>query len=370
MELSFFTIILTNDCNFNCTYCFQKKDKKIIETKTIEKALNFFFPFLKKQSTVDFYGGEPLLAFDRIQHTVELVMEKNKEDKKCVQFNLTTNGSLITKEILDFFNNHHFGLMLSFDGLVQNSGRQNGSSESLQQKVKDILEYPNIDLEINSVFTPQTTSSITDSIKYLMELGCSEITFNISTMENWETGHLESLKQEMLRLTEYLSKFYKRTRRMPVTNFQSSIPGDRGGLEVNNRRKIFRCFAGQDRMAVTPEGKLWGCYLFHDFFKSRLEHPQYREFCFGELSDFIENFEELYEKKLSNYSELRMDYFKTEQGYCFLCEDIEKCIVCPVNAAYTSGKLGKISSHKCRLIKIQREAQKVFYQTLMKELKE
>jgi len=109
-------------------------------------------------------------------------------------------------------------------------------------------------------------------------------------------------------------------------------------------------------MAVTPAGELWGCFLFHDYFKGKEDSPEYRDFAFGPLKDFITGHEILYSKILSHYAELRQDYFCVEENFCFLCPDVDTCALCPVNAAYTTGSLGKISCRQCRLEGIVRDS--------------
>jgi hypothetical protein len=45
-----------------------------------------------------------------------------------------------------------------------------------------------------------------------------------------------------------------------------------------------------------------------------------------------------------------------EGNDCFLCREVETCRVCPINAAYDTGSLGKISCQKCQLMKIEKDA--------------
>jgi uncharacterized protein len=117
MEISNLTFIVTDDCNFNCSYCFQKKEKKTITKTTVETAVDFFYPFFNSNKAhIGFYGGEPLLAYEKIQHAVLLLLEKNKTGDKKIEFSVTTNGTLLTEKMLDFFNRHQFTLVLSFDG--------------------------------------------------------------------------------------------------------------------------------------------------------------------------------------------------------------------------------------------------------------
>jgi len=366
MRISNLTFIVTDDCNFNCAYCFQKKEKKIINNVTIETAVDFFYPFLtsKDKIKIGFYGGEPLLAFEQMKHAALLLQEKNKEENKKIEFSVTTNGSLLTEKMLDFFNRHKFVMLLSFDGLAQEKARKRGTLDQMVQVMKKIQEYPDINVEINSVFSPQTVSDLSGSIRFIIEQEGPEITFNLSSMEEWSLSDLETLKKGLERLTDFLVKFYKEKGKIPVKNFQDQVPGPRSGPG------IFQCSAGTDHMAVTPEGTLWGCFLFHDYFKTRRESRQYKDYYFGTLTDFIANYETRYLEIVANYSELHQDFFQVEgegkEGtFCFLCEDTKGCMVCPVNAAYSSGSLGKISCCKCALTKIQRNAHRNFFQKLL-----
>lgn len=352
MEIANLTLIVTDDCNYNCSYCRQKKEKKTISREIIKAAVDFFYPFLKSSDKIriGFYGGEPLLAFDKIKYAVLQLAEKNRAGHKDLEFSLTSNGSLLTGEMLTFFNEHRFALQLSFDGLAQEKSRKKGTLAHMLRVMKQIQAQPGIAFEINSVFTPQTAGDFSESLRFIIEQGGPDITFNFSSSEKWHPGHLETLKKEMARLTEYLAFYNKKTGRIPVKNFRplDAAPG------------ISRCSAGVDHMAVTPGGRLWGCFLFHDYFKTRADDPQYRDYSFGTLADFIADHETLYPGAAANYSELRQDLYQVEGKDCFLCPELETCRVCPINAAYATGSLGSISCQECQLMKIEKNAREGF----------
>jgi sulfatase maturation enzyme AslB (radical SAM superfamily) len=348
MEIANLTFIVTDDCNFNCSYCFQEKEKKAISNTTIETAVDFFYPFLRSHDKVyiNFFGGEPLLAYEQIKHAVQLLQEKNEKENKDIEFALTTNGSLLTDEMLDFFNHHRFTLTLSFDGMAQDKGRKKGTLGQMLRLMKQIQRRPGINAEINSVFTPQTIAEFSDSLRFMIEHQSPDITFNISSMEEWNCADLDTLKIELERLVDFLRLYYREKGRIPVKNFQAPKSGD----------GIFQCNAGKNRMAVTPGGEIWGCFLFHDYFKTRKDNPRYEDYYFGTLTDFIADYETRYPRILANYAELRQDFFQVGENPCFLCGEVKGCMVCPVNAAYSSGSLGKISCSKCKITKIQRNA--------------
>jgi len=355
MKLNNLTFIITNACNYNCSYCHQARDNRSLDKTTVTQAAGFFYPHFTKDDNVvvGFYGGEPLLEFPVVEHTVDCFLDLNKDGEKSIEFALTTNGSLIDEEMLQFFAKHRFILTLSFDGLAQDFGRQDNSRHEILAVMKKIKKYENIDFEINSVFSPDTVDRLADSILYMINEGAPAITFNVSYMQPWTNQDIQCLENELERLSAGLLDIYRQTGNVPVTNFKSS-PGN---------KSVFRCNAGNTRMAVAPGGDLWGCFLFYDFFKDKPQHPQYRDFSLGSIRDFTLTGGK-YKEKMVNYGELRQDYFQVEDEHCFLCEELQGCNMCPVNAAYGSGYLGKIPCSKCRLSKLQNQARKDFQQSI------
>lgn len=386
MEISNLTFIVTDNCNFNCTYCPQTKEKQTLPLNLIETAVDFFYPFLlipqknvqkqefetlpsenegpgavqggvgrrpilrsAREIHTGFYGGEPLLAYEQIQHAVLLLHEKNQSGHKNISFSVTTNGSLLTDPMLEFFNRFKFNLTLSFDGLAQETGREKNSLAKTLRIMKRIREYPDINFEINSVFSPLTIPLLSESLRFMIEQGGPEITFNLSSLEHWNPAAIDTFKKELRRLADFLAKYYNEKGKIPVKNFQVPVRGGGGP-------GIFRCSAGNEQISLAPDGKVWGCFLFHDYFKTREDSPRYWDYCFGDLGDFIVNYKTRYPEKVVNYSDLRQDMFQVEGGggdFCFLCGEISGCMVCPVYAAYTTGTLGKISCRHCELMKIQ-----------------
>jgi uncharacterized protein len=80
------------------------------------KAIDFFFTHnkLSKEINISFYGGEPLLNFKLIKQCVEYV--RRLQDKREITFTITTNGTLLKNEIIDYLAQNKIGLAISLDG--------------------------------------------------------------------------------------------------------------------------------------------------------------------------------------------------------------------------------------------------------------
>lgn len=166
------TLQLTQDCNFRCKYCHYTMNdgtqrvhsKKKMDFDMVKKGILF----LRDHSVdspevyIGFYGGEPLLVFDMLKKAVEYA-EEMFEGKK-INFTVTTNATLFSKEIIEFFEQHHIQTMISLDGPKEihdkNRVFENGQGtfDSVMNKVNLIrIKYPKFFKEISfsMVIDPQ-----------------------------------------------------------------------------------------------------------------------------------------------------------------------------------------------------------------------
>jgi sulfatase maturation enzyme AslB (radical SAM superfamily) len=355
MELSEFTMIITSDCDSRCSYCPQIKEKKYINNSLLEKAIEFFYPFFKDGIVVSFYGGEPLLALPRIQHTVTLINEKNNKIYKKIQYNITTNGNLMDEDILEFFNSQGFSVMVSFDGLAHEKSRQQGGFKRTVSLIKDMLKCPDISLATNSVFIPETVEYLSQSLQFIVEQGVENSHFSPSIIEPWSRRELIQYTDQLHSLRKFLFDWYKQNNTIPVLNFR------RG-----EKTRMFGCWGGRDRMALNHDGSVWGCYRLPDYFRGKEDTVEYSDLFFGHLDYFIENYDMVYPKTLSNYSSFRQDFFFTARQSCYMCPEVDDCSTCPASAASAVGMkmLGEISVWQCELQRIQRKVVNEFYQQL------
>lgn len=74
------------------------------------------FKHLKKTS-ITFFGGKPLMNIPILKETTIYSLEEAKKPHKAVTFSITTNDTLLNKEINKFLNDHNFSVTISFDGI-------------------------------------------------------------------------------------------------------------------------------------------------------------------------------------------------------------------------------------------------------------
>lgn len=337
------TLVLSDKCNFSCPYCPQQKGKNTLKIEDIRDFLDLLRPRLDRKAWLGFYGGEPLLSWPLVKKTVAYA-EKNFKDK--FRFSLTTNGSLLEREHVLFFRKHRFDLLLSYDGPAQKN--RDANSVTAVEGALDQLRrlYPE-GYAINSVFTPKTVPQLAASMEELLRQGHSRLQYALDACAPWKKADLAILEKQLERFTTVCARQRQKAGKAPLEN-----PNDTDG------RGIFACTAGRDRLALLPDRTVWGCYLFYDLLGHSRQNPDYEKYCFGELEGFMAGFKKGFPAVTANYAELRQDYFFSEKKeLCSLCDDLERCAVCPVVAALATGTLAVIPDWTCQLKKIARRVQ-------------
>ena len=116
---------ITQQCNLRCRYCtygggftdHRVHSAKTMPEKVIRSAIDDSIKCgnMNDRIVFGFYGGEPLLCFDLIKMAVSYANSK-VDSKAEIDYNITTNGTLITKEIALFLRKQNFNVLVSLDG--------------------------------------------------------------------------------------------------------------------------------------------------------------------------------------------------------------------------------------------------------------
>ncbi|MDR1979587.1 MAG: radical SAM protein [Synergistaceae bacterium] len=100
-----FTIAPTLACNFGCDYCYQNDEARLGAMN--EETKRGIIRFVKKRTegrrgcTVAWYGGEPLLAPDRVISMSNELAEHCREKKIAYNSQIVTNGYFLTREMTE-----------------------------------------------------------------------------------------------------------------------------------------------------------------------------------------------------------------------------------------------------------------------------
>ena len=114
-EVQCIFVILGKGCNMKCKYCLQVPyDRKEVTQKNLPLVTDFISDIAQNQTaplTVQFFGGEPLLYIDDLKRIVN-----RTKHLPNVRHSFISNGTLVTEELADYFNQHNFYCAISWDG--------------------------------------------------------------------------------------------------------------------------------------------------------------------------------------------------------------------------------------------------------------
>jgi uncharacterized protein len=114
----------TTACNFACPYCFEsKKSPKTMSDEVIDKLAHFVNEYEgAKEVLITWYGGEPLIAFDKMRKIYEALSQEGMP--KISQQSIVTNGYCFDDDVIAFFKEKGCSnIQITIDGLNDKHNR-------------------------------------------------------------------------------------------------------------------------------------------------------------------------------------------------------------------------------------------------------
>lgn len=116
------TLLTTTECNARCYYCFENGIKQYPMTKKVADATIQYIikNYPEPQFAINWFGGEPLMNFEIMKY----ITEELKKAGYDLIAHITTNGSLLTEEMLEYFQKEYSDL--SFQITIDEIGEKYG----------------------------------------------------------------------------------------------------------------------------------------------------------------------------------------------------------------------------------------------------
>lgn len=279
---------LTQKCNLKCKYCAYEQGTVELQRmesnnhmtlKTAKQAIDFLYSRSEKCDTVDicFYGGEPLLEYNLIQNLV-LYCEEKFQNKK-IAFNITTNGTLLTNEMLEFMANHRFSITVSLDGpeSIHNINRISKNNkltfnivENNLKKMIKALKGSNSTIRINSVLDGTGDLILYDEYmrRYTnMGLNVSAVIIDKVFLPNFQEVNSVFIEQynyrKFLCVLSVFNIEMKITIPLSCREFYEKLKNSFEIININGLKETVyptgRCDIGNKRMYVDVNGNILPC---------------------------------------------------------------------------------------------------------------
>lgn len=311
-------LLLTENCNLRCTYCFEGQTRCVTkymskETafKTVDYLLQQAVEYGVDEIKITFFGGEPMLCPELMTDIMHYTEEKAKANGKTAQYSIITNGTIFNEKVEAFldvwrgYKDNKVDIQLSIDGIpkIQNANRPCAAEgllssqlvESAVAKFKEYFQKHNIDrerLHIHACVSKTSLPRIYESFLYFTrDLDIINTNFAWVIEDTWDDNDLMIFSEQLRKITERLIKVTTNTKRFPFKHFDKSSG----------------CSAGQNLVAVDTEGNIYPC---HRFFFHNIENRD--NVILGNITDGI-----IYNDRREQY--FGIDYSEISPEICQIC---------------------------------------------------
>ncbi len=285
-------ILLTEKCNSECKYCYEKSmkefdnglDKKFkfdfTEPCSSEINLDKLKKFLSQDKTpvVVFYGGEPLLNISKLKE----IMDKLGDS---VGYCMQTNGKLLNELASEYMNNFS-RILVSIDGNRERTdfNRGKGTYDKVIKNIKLIREkgfkgeivarmtisqeFPDLFEQVKNVLD----LNLFDSVHWQLDAGFYKNDFDEEKIKNFFKNYNLSVNK----LVNFCVEEIKKGRVLKVYPFF----GIANRLLGKDKETRIQCGAGYAGYAVTTNGKIAGCPILNnikDFYCGNLDSKKLKE---------------------------------------------------------------------------------------------
>lgn len=173
-------ILLTDVCNLSCSYCkvmpnIADVTKHATSPENLEQAIRMFFEGSEALTPkiVHISGGEPLIAWERVQYIVSLVKIHRRPNERYFIV-IGTNAMLIDEDRAKFLSAHNIKAIVSMDGrqeihdTLRRSHADKGSFSEVDAGVR-LLNRHGVELGLSMVIGKHNVGNLIPEIAYMLE---------------------------------------------------------------------------------------------------------------------------------------------------------------------------------------------------------
>ncbi len=205
-------ILTTNQCNFSCVYCFQKREEHFLNFIQYDALISFIEEKVKKNGyrnvKIRWFGGEPLLGLDGICYFSEKINVLRRRYNFTYGCGIITNGYLLDLETFKkLYKYNVVTYQISIDGLPEIKHRvlHNGGSTFEQilnnlKKIRDNIKFQMFSITIRINFTKELLARADEIVTlFYNEFGKDKrFCFSFIPVFDWSYKDSHYMKAEQL----------------------------------------------------------------------------------------------------------------------------------------------------------------------------
>ena len=255
------TMLLTNDCNLACSYCFESNKGKDYMPK--EMALDILKATYNPVDpmagifTLNMFGGEPLMNWDTFKAVCDYVLENNLK----IRITATTNLTLLTDEMIDYIDELSIPILVSVDGIKEVHDKHRCDSfdkviENMKKLIDRDLGYL---IEARMTVAPDTAKYMYESVKMLVDLGINNIANVPASDLEWDAQSIQDYKDNYEKILDmYIDILNDETNKRNISLYKVDQALNLALEPIKEDTSM--CNIGNPRWVIVDwKGDIWPC---------------------------------------------------------------------------------------------------------------
>lgn len=255
------TMLLTNDCNLACSYCFESNKGKDYMPK--EMALDILKATYNQVDpmagifTLNMFGGEPLMNWETFKAVCDYVLENNLK----IRITATTNLTLLTDEMIDYIDELSIPVLVSVDGIkeVHDKHRCNSFDKVIENMKKLIDRDLGYLIEARMTVAPDTAKYMYESVKMLVDLGINNIANVPASDLDWDAQSIQDYKDNYEKILDmYIDILNDETNKRNISLYKVDQALNLALEPIKEDTSM--CNIGNPRWVIVDwKGDIWPC---------------------------------------------------------------------------------------------------------------
>ena len=270
----FIVLNVAHSCNLKCRYCLAAEypSTPVMTIPLAREAINKLFD-LRSDIRISFFGGEPLMAWDTIKATMEYAKSIASARKVRCIFHITTNGTLLTEDMVKVIKAYNCSILISIDGPehIHNAWRpmKNGmnSFEATMNAIHLMKKHGlGRRLMLRSTFTPECTHLV-ERLEFAYDLQCKGLCGGCSVEPASVTEGCIQRDSMPIQFPDSLEKEYHDAAVwfVDLLNDNKPIPTFFHFKKMLHRlyyrqASATECGAGRGYLTISPDGSIYACH--------------------------------------------------------------------------------------------------------------
>ena len=305
VTLEIMYLIVTDNCNLACRYCFEETPMRInlfrptnMNIEVARASIDFFAKMTtrygnpEKEKVIHLYGGEPLVNEKVVRFSIEYIRELGERGilSSTCKTAMVTNGTLITEDLASLFAENGTTIGISIDGpqeinnLYRRAKNDGLNVFSSAMNTLDLLKKHRVKVGLSVTLTPEAVRQPEQLISFLVDHAQQVDGLSLTPM--YFNHQIPLPPDYYIRATECQIAAFEKFREIGV--YEDRIMRKAKAF-ISKQPMYADCGVVGNQVVVAPDGQVGVCQEFvkpRTYFQGSVLNPEFDPIADGIFKDW------------------------------------------------------------------------------------